>query len=206
MNPWKRFWKSGEPFIWLTGGALTFSLLMVAGLLLLVLASGLGFFWPREVTRVTLRDGTVILGEIAEREAIPQPGAPPAGRPPAPARHRIKVKQGNRDLTGADFVWVDEANIATREKPPDTVVVERREWGNFYGVLRDVREGDRVVAEGPEAGWAAVQSRLPQATRVFREIRRIEKKEIGGINHAEEKIRLRLKRLELQGTRGGPEV
>jgi phosphate transport system permease protein len=47
---------------------------------------------------------------------------------------------------------------------------------------------------------------LPQATRVFREIRRIEKKEIGAINYAQEKIRLNLKGLELRGVKGGAEV
>jgi phosphate transport system permease protein len=45
----RRFWKTGDPFIWLTGGALTFALAMVAGLVGLVLVNGLGFFWPRDV-------------------------------------------------------------------------------------------------------------------------------------------------------------
>jgi ABC-type phosphate transport system auxiliary subunit len=30
-----RFWKSGDPFVWLTGGALALSLIMVAGLVYL---------------------------------------------------------------------------------------------------------------------------------------------------------------------------
>ena len=50
----KRVWSSGEPFIWLTGGALTLSLLLVAGLIGLILYNGLGFFWPRDVVRLTL--------------------------------------------------------------------------------------------------------------------------------------------------------
>lgn len=202
MSPWRRFWKSGDPFIWLTGGALALSVLMVTGLTLLILVNGLSLFWPADVVRVTLTDGTVLMGQVAEREAIPQPGAPP-GTPP---RYRIQVKQGNRDLTGSDFVWVEEARIATREFPPEAVVVERREWGNLYGILGVVKEGDRVVAEGPEAGWGHLQARLPQAARLSREIRRIEKKEIGAINHAQEKIRLRLRRLELRGVTAGLEV
>ena len=102
-----KLWKSGDPFIWLTGGALAFSLVMVAGLVLLVLANGMGFFWPKDVVRLTLTDGKALMGQMIEREAIPQPGAPP-GTPP---RFRIQVKQGNRDLYGADFVWVEESKI-----------------------------------------------------------------------------------------------
>ena len=94
-----RFWKSGEPFIWLTGGALAISLVMVAGLVFLVMANGLGFFWPSAVVRLTLTDGTVLLGQITQRERIPQPGAPSG----TPERYRIQLKVGNRDLYGADL-------------------------------------------------------------------------------------------------------
>jgi len=198
----RKFWKSGDPFIWLTGGALAFSLIMVAGLVLLVLVNGMGFFWPEGVVRLTLTDGKIIIGQIMEREVIPEPGAPPG----TPRKYRIQVKQGNRDLYGADFVWVDEAKIAKREAPPEVLVIERREWGNLYGVIKEVREGDRVVAGGPEIGWSALQARLPETLRVVREIRRIELKEIGTINHAQEKIRLQLKKLELRGVKDGPEV
>jgi phosphate transport system permease protein len=198
----KRFWRSGEPFIWLTGAALAFALLMVAGLLGLVLVNGLGFFWPRAVVRLAVTDGTAVLGELVEREAIPEPGAPPA----TPPRYRVKVKQGNRDLAGVDFVWVDEAKITHRETPADVVVIERREWGNLYGTLRAVKEGDLVVAEGPDAAWAALQTRLPGARAVGREVERIEKTTIGSINRAQERIRLALRRLELRGQTAGPAV
>ena len=50
----RQLWRSGEPFIWLTGGALAGSLLLVAGLIGLILANGLGFFWPKDVLRATL--------------------------------------------------------------------------------------------------------------------------------------------------------
>jgi phosphate transport system permease protein len=198
----KKFWKSGDPFIWLTGGALAFSLIMVAGLVLLILWSGLGFFWPTDVTQLALADHSTILGQIVEHEAIPQPGAP-IGTPP---RYRLKVKQGNRDLSGVDFVWVDDAQIVTRDQPADAVIIERREWGNFYGFIKQVRDHGQVVAQGPDQGWVALQAILPDATRVYSEIKRIETKEIGAINYAQEQIRLELRRLELQRIRAGPAV
>ena len=92
----KKFWTSGEPFIWLTGGALALSLLMVVGLIGLILYNGLGFFWPASVVRITLKDGKVLTGPLVAREGIP-------GKP---GEYRIKIKVGNRDLYGADFVWV----------------------------------------------------------------------------------------------------
>jgi phosphate transport system permease protein len=198
----RKFWKSGDPFVWLTGGALALSLIMVAGLVLLVMVNSLGFFWPASLVRVTLADGTVLLGEVTEREAIPQPGMAPG----TPLQYRIQLKVGNRDLYGADFVWVDETKIAKRETPADAVTIQRREWGNLYGVIKEVRDGGQVVAQGAEAGWAALQARLPETLRISGEIRQVEKKEIGAVNAAQEKIRLRLRRLELQGSTSGPEV
>jgi phosphate transport system permease protein len=198
----KNFWKSGDPFIWLTGGALAFALIMVAGLILLILINGMGFFWPTDVVRLTLADGKVVLGQVMEREAIPQPGAPP-GTPP---RYRLKIRQGNRDLYGADFVWLDEEKIVERESPPQAVILERREWGNLYGFIKEVKEAGRVIATGAEAGWDTLQSVLPMTLTTANEIKRIERKEIGAINYAQEQIRLDLRKLEIQGITSGPEV
>jgi len=198
----RQFWKSGDPFVWLTGGALALSLVMVAWLVVQVMVNGLGFFWPSPVVRLTLTDGEILMGQVTEREAIPTPGAP-AG---TAVHHRVQLKVGNRDLYGADFVWVDEAKIAKRETPAEAVLIQRLEWGNLYGTIKAVKDDGQVVAEGPEVGWAAVQERLPETLRVSREAERIEKKEIGAINTAQERIRLRARRLELQGVANGPEV
>jgi phosphate transport system permease protein len=191
-----RLWRSGEPGIWLTGGALAAALLMVGGLVGLILVNGLGLFWPRGVLRVTLGDGTVRTGQVVQREAVP-------GKP---GEHRIKLRVGNRDLYGADFVWVDEAQVTAREHPPEVVAVERTEWGLLIGTIREVREAGQPVARGPEAGWAALRARLPAAAALRRAIRAIEQGAIGAINQEQERIRLRLRRLELRGVREGPEV
>jgi len=148
-------WRSGEPLIWLTGGALAFVLLLVAGLIGLILSNGLGFFWPKDVIRLTLADGKIMTGQVADREAIPgQPG-----------QSRIKLKVANRDLYGADFTWVDEAEIARREYPPDVAVIERTEWGLLIGTVKEIRDGDAVVATGSEAGWVEVDKHPLQHVR-----------------------------------------
>ena len=54
----------GEPMLWLSGGALAFSLMMIAGLLGTIAWFGLGTFWPLPVTQATLADGKTVMGEI----------------------------------------------------------------------------------------------------------------------------------------------
>ena len=150
--------RRGDPYVWLTGSALGVSLLMIAGLVAVILANGLGFFWPRPVEKLTLQDGSVVQGEVVNREAIPNPGAPEA-----PEVHRIQLRVGNRDLLGYDFQWVDEAEIASRETPEDVFVVERREYGPLIGTPSLLKRGEQVVAEGPEAAWAALEPLIDEA-------------------------------------------
>lgn len=197
-----RLWQSGEPFVWLTGGMLALSIAMVVGLVLLILANGLGQFWPKEVKRFLLSDGREVIGEVNAREAIPDPEAASGTKP----RYRIQVKQGNRDLYGADFVWLDEAGITFEEVPPDTMVIERNEWGNLYGTLVAVRRGETVIAKGPGPSWAALPAGLERAKRLAQEIYEIEKEKIGKINRMEDRIRLKLKKIELEGITDGPRV
>jgi phosphate transport system permease protein len=192
----KQLWRSGEPFVWLTGGALAVSLLLVAGLIGLILVNGLGFFWPKDVLRATLTDGKVVTGQVAEREPVP-------GRL---GEYRIKLKVANRDLYGADFRWIDEGQITRREYPADLAVIDRTEWGALIGTVQEVRDSGRVVATGPVAALAELEKRLPEAARVRGHIRTIEKGAIGAINHTQEQVRLALRRLELRGTTAGPEV
>jgi phosphate transport system permease protein len=188
-------WRSGEPFIWLTGGALALALIMVFGLVGIILVNALGYFWPASILRITLDDGKVLTGQVVERELIPGQAG----------RTRIKLRIGNRDLFGADFWWADESRIVKRVFPPDVAILERTEWGPLIGTITELRESGRVLASGT-AAWDEIERRLPEAARVRREIRRIEKGEIGAINHAQEQARLDLRTLELRGVTAGERV
>lgn len=190
----KNFWKSGDPFIWVTGGALTFSLLMIGGLLFLIMAKGLGFFWSSDIAEVKLKDGSKLLGQITAREKIPQPGAPPG----TPKRYRIQLQIGNRDIYGLDFRWVNEEEIAKIDYPRNAVLLERREWGNMYGFIKEIREGEVVVAQENEESWIALKDLLPRIQGIYKTIKRIEKKDIGAINYKIEELRLDIRKLELQ--------
>jgi phosphate transport system permease protein len=190
----RALWRGGEPFIWLTGGALALSLIMVLGLIGIILNNALGFFWPANVMRATLRDGTVMTGQLVERERLP-----------GKAESRLKLKVANRDLYGADFVWVDESRITRRDYPAEVAVIERTEWGLLIGTVKAVRDGGAVVA-ADGAAVAEMRRRFPAAASLRRQIRRIERGEIGAINYEQEKIRLRLKSLDARGVKTGPDV
>lgn len=46
-----KWFKSGAPWIWMTGGAVSLSLVAVLGLLLLIGWRGLVYFWPHPIYR-----------------------------------------------------------------------------------------------------------------------------------------------------------
>jgi phosphate transport system permease protein len=185
------FLRRGEPLIWLTGAALGTSLIMIGGLIVVILVNGLGFFWPATLALVKLQDGTLLLGDVVLREAIPQPG-----EPDHVPKHRIQLRVGNRDLFGNDFRWVDEAEIVTIEKPEDAYFVERREYGPFIGYPVRVKKGDENVAEGREAVSELLPRLVEEASRDRAAIRKIEKEEIGEINFRIEQARLQALKLD----------
>ncbi|MEE9252504.1 MAG: phosphate ABC transporter permease PstA [Thermodesulfobacteriota bacterium] len=194
----KNFWKSGDPYVWITGGALMTSLLMVGGLLLLIGAKGLGFFWPADIAQMRLKDGTVLLGRITGKEKIPSIVGD------SEDRTRVHLKIGNRDLYGLDFKWVDEDRIEKIEFPLGAVVLERREWGDMYAFIEDI-ERDGVSLPGEEEGlWEALGGLIREARGVYSRIREIETEEIGRINYRIERKELKIKALKLKG-KGGEE-
>jgi phosphate transport system permease protein len=111
---------------------------------------------------------------------------------------RELLKVGNRELYGADFSWVVGEWLESPRTPADLVVIERREWGNFYGYLLGVKESGRLVAEG-EAAWAELQQRIERVAELHGQLARLEKKDIGRINHGLERLRLKTRALELDG-------
>lgn len=152
MKQWVRqFMASGELFIWGCGAGLSLSLLMIGGLLALILMNGFGYFWPADLVELTLKDGKHVIGQLAGEEIGPK-GVP-----------RIRVKIGNRDLYGLDYRWINTDQITERAQPSDLVMVERREWGNFYGRLLTITKEDQPIAEGAEAVWQALPALIRQA-------------------------------------------
>lgn len=151
MRVWlKQFWATGDLFVWGCGAGLSLSLLMIGGLLFLILFNGFGYFWPSDLIDLTLKDGKHVIGQLAGEEVSPK-GVP-----------RVRVKVGNRDLYGLDYRWINMDQIVERSQPTDLIMLERREWGNFYGRALTLLKGDEVVAEGA----VLIQRALPPLLRV----------------------------------------
>ncbi len=201
----KKWFNSGEPWIWLTASTVSVSLILVFGLLILIASRGLGHFWPADLLQFNYNksngEQTVILGEIGEQEQVTSARLADAGYHFADQkelRTRYLIKSGNRDVGGQDFQWVAADNMSATQAPEHAIAIERREWGNFYGYLKAVKENGNIVAEADNTD-AALTPRLQRALNLYSEIHRIEKDDIGAINYAMERLRLNQRRLELRG-------
>ncbi len=200
----KKWLKSGEPWIWLNAGAVSISVIAVVGLLALIAVRGLAHFWPAHVEEMQYRnaDGSVstVVGEVRDQERISgemikASGVKLAAYPDSITRYLIKI--GNRDVEGLDFRWLLEPRIEQRRQPVDLLVVERREWGNFYGYLDSViRDGVEVKGEGAAPLLDAL---LERALDLHEQIKDIEKYDTGAVNYELERLRLKRRGLELKG-------
>ncbi|SFI98615.1 phosphate transport system permease protein [Pseudomonas argentinensis] len=206
QNNLKSWFKSGSPWIWMNAGAVSIAIVMVIGLLAVIAVRGLAHFWPADIVEgnylVPGQTATVMAGEVVQKEEIPRARLASAGLPVnvdgGEFMTRELLKVGNRDFYGADFSWVVGEWLTDLRKPKDMTAFERREWGNFYGYVVNVKEEGRLVAEG-EAAWPELQKRLQRVDELHSEISRIEKRDIGRINAGLERVRLQTRRLELDG-------
>ena len=198
------WFKSGTPWIWLNAAAVSTCLIMIIGVLGLIVIRGVGHFWPAQVTRFSYQEEggqlKTIFGEIINTSSTPAAIAKASGFKMADNEETLvqyQIKMGNRDVTGTDFRWLQERNIKSQDRPDDIMVIERREWGNFYGRLVAVKENGQTIASDSPA-WSVAQSKLADALKIYGDIARLEKKEIGAINYKLEQLRLKQRKLELK--------
>lgn len=200
----RSWYKIGSPWVWLNAGGAAISMVMVGGLLLFIAAKGLVHFWPAPVFEASYAQegGTPqrLIAEIRNSEMVGAQRLREAGLPVVGDEDikRYTLKTGNRDVYGLDFRFGLEPFINDMSYPEHIVVMERLEWGNFYGYLKEVKENGEVVATGDE-GWGELNARLDRVIELREEIEHIEKVEIGAINYRLEKLRLSERGLELDG-------
>lgn len=189
----------------MTALAVSLSVIAVLGLLMLIASRGMVYFWPHTVYEFQVKgaDGapTVVIGEIRESEKVLASRLREAGvEVPAGevslTRHLIKT--ANRDLLGLDFRWILVRDITAQSSPTELMVLERREWGNFFGFIDALKENGAVVSTGA-AAWNDLPVRLERTQAISDELNRLEKKEIGGINYELERLRLSERKAELNG-------
>jgi phosphate transport system permease protein len=193
----------GEPALWGFGGALAIGIILIAGLLFIITWNGLTAFWPKPVAVVTLVDGAKLAGEPT-RSAQYRVGEDVLPRLSEPQRaqileqggvaSRILYKTANFDLYGDDFRWVSDYEVAKTDYPAEFFLLERQQWGAFVGTV----DHFTVKGERFELDLNRLQQEQSLARDRFHEIRRIDRSEIGTVNHHLNKERLAIRRANLR--------
>ncbi len=217
MSTFKKFFESGTPWIWINAGAVAISVIMTVGLLLLLAFNGLSHFWPKDIMFANYSQPVTegeplrreVVGERVDREHVSAERIISSGIPVSdstPLYERELIKIGNRDLNGSDFTWLLTDYLSDISYPNNLTTFERREWGNFYGYVQEVKEAGSTVAQSDPAdpndtrAWEALEQRIERALSIHEQIEDLEKDEIGEVNYALERLRLQRRGLELRGT------
>ncbi|WP_115717698.1 phosphate ABC transporter permease PstA [Gallaecimonas mangrovi] len=194
----KRWFKSGSPWIWMTAGAVSISLISVLGLMLLIAWRGLTYFWPADVYQMQVRqaDGSVqqVIGEIYDRQAISvqrlrDAGATLPGLPSDGSVTRYLIKTGNRDQLGLDFRTLLAPNVLSKQTPADIAVLERQENGNFYGYIQSLEINGKTISGSNIK--AALAQQVADVGALRQRADDIQDKDIGHINYQLQQLHLK---------------
>lgn len=211
----KRWFASGEPWIWMNAAAVGISVTAVVGILLLLAVKGLAHFWPADIALIEYESDTGkaerVYGELIELDTLAVEQFLESGGPAAwvskdsDVMQRWLVKTGNRKVAAPDFRWIYEAQITSIEYPENVVAIERLEWGNAYGVPLqiDVRKGSDgdsslQVVSGDEVSQA-IAHRLEETNVIRGQIDDLEGGVLNRINNELERLRLERRSIELKG-------
>lgn len=195
-----KWFKSGAPWIWLTAGSVSVSLLAVLGLLLLIGWKGLSYFWPDSVYRfdITSNGKThALLGEIYDQQVISRQQLLEAGVQLDPANlddiTRYVIKVGNREQNGSDFVTVLSTHIVQQQLADNVVVVDRDKNGKFYGYPVAIYEGK---VELPFHDYLQLKDKTLQLRHDLEQLQQVE---IASVNWQLEQLRIQHRKAELKG-------
>ena len=198
MNNW---FKSGSPWVWLSAGGVSISLISVIGLLWLIASRGLSYFWPADIHQFEMTDeqgkNITVIGEIYDRESIPTSQLAHLNLDldaSAESIERLLIKTGNRELVSLDFRWILVPQINKRTLPEDVVVIERRTNGNFYGYIEE------IILDGRSVGVDKMPALVERVSEFQEQMEELQKVDIGAINYQIERIRLKERKHKLDDT------
>ncbi|MCJ2378374.1 phosphate ABC transporter permease PstA [Vibrio sp. ZSDZ34] len=145
--------RSGAPWIWLTGGAVSISIISVLGLLLLIGWKGLTYFWPAPLNQWQDQQGERLIGQIYSKAWVATNTIPDAQNRFSEAVleqgkvERLTIKTANRDLYGVDFISILSAELSEPTTPDELIIVERSRGGDFYGVATRLTDDNNVYRD-----------------------------------------------------------
>ncbi|MCC6006923.1 MAG: hypothetical protein JJU40_04535, partial [Rhodobacteraceae bacterium] len=193
----------GEPALWGFGGALALGIILSASFLAMVAWNGFTTFWPKPIAMVELRDGSLLAGEPT-RASRYRPGENVLARldddqlafieENAGFSDRVLYKTANFDLYGDDFRWVSDFEVREVSYPAEFFLFERQQWGTFVGRVA----GLAIDGQDREFNLREMRREQRAARERFREIRRLERRDIGRINYKIEQERLAIRRAALR--------
>jgi len=183
----------GEGLIWFTGGAQGFGLMMILGLMVLIVWQGMVAFWPLEIERHRMRDGSTLMGERTREETfVPDETTwivMDEEEQALARRHledgtlpRFLVRTGNYDLTNTHFTWVRQWDSVEVDHPEWAITVEREKWGRFYGFPEAFLVDGEAVAGKPSEVWTRFHAHHDEVLEREDEIEEIEEFVIGAEN------------------------
>ncbi|MGE4800509.1 phosphate ABC transporter permease PstA [Yersinia hibernica] len=201
----KKWFASGSPWIWLTGGAVSISLLALLGVILLLAGQGMRYFWPSPVYEFELKQtaaGPVrVIGEIYQQQPLPRQQLEQAGiiLPPEAGDTvtRYLIKTGNREIQGQDFHRLLDTDIQQRRQPKDLLVLDRQNNGAAYGFLAGMLDNGQPVVGDNLA--QELQKRIPVIQALVRQSKDIQFRQMNMLNQQFETLRLQKKRLQMTG-------
>ncbi|MGP4139242.1 phosphate ABC transporter permease PstA [Sodalis praecaptivus] len=147
----KAWWHSGRPWVWLTSGAVSLSLLAMLALLALLTGQSLRLLWPQPIYSFDLISPPGVL--LGERVGVQRPLVPTAGVPMDPEIWLIRT--GNRPQ---DSYRLPAAQVRASRLPADVLVVQRRNGARLYGYLAGMREDGQPLTAASMS--AALEQRL----------------------------------------------
>ncbi|ENM5734453.1 phosphate ABC transporter permease PstA [Vibrio mimicus] len=194
------WFKSGAPWIWLTGGAVSVSLIAVLGLLLVIGWRGLTYFWPAPLLEWQTPDGQVVIGELYARESVPVSHLKEMNLPlpeeveAAGLATRLNIKVANRDLYGSDFVAILDFQVEFKGAPQGWAVIERSRGGQLFGkpISFDAVDGQSELPLD-----LRLQQALQKAQAIREQVNTIVEQQVRVISGDLEKLRLEKRRKQL---------
>ncbi|HCZ9264397.1 TPA: phosphate ABC transporter permease PstA [Vibrio alginolyticus] len=204
--------RSGAPWIWLTGGAVSISLLSVLGLLLLIGWKGLTYFWPAplyqwNVAALTpvqgevLHENTILIGQVYERSFVPKSYLPESAAQQLEDDEdfatRLNIKIANRELYPADFISVLQMQLDEPTTPKEWAVIERSSGGYFFGKLVAFQDGDNIYTSDIQS---ILNKKLDDAEALRHEIDSLVVDQLKELGWKLEQLRLEKRKHELNDT------
>ncbi|WP_277206608.1 phosphate ABC transporter permease PstA [Vibrio misgurnus] len=201
-----KWFKSGAPWIWLTGGAVSVSLIAVLGLLLVIGWRGLTYFWPAPLFEWQTSDGHTVIGQIYAQESVAvshlkQMNIPlPAAVEAAGLATRLNIKVANRDLYGSDFIALLDFQIELKGAPQGWAVIERSRGGQLFGKPLHFEPVSASLSDSSlptEPLSTALRKALQQAQAIRLQVEQMVDQQVRVISGDLEKLRLERRRKQL---------